>query len=597
MIPGREIQEPESAGQTAERPAAATRGGAGNPDEPVRDRRETSEEKLMSGKQTDGGEGRTLGRRTFLRYGALGGVAAAVAGAAPPEPAEPAPAPAETAPFELEEATIATLQERMQSGALTARDLTEAYVVRIEALDRQGPALRAVLETNPDALAIADALDAERKAKGARGPLHGIPVLLKDNIGTGDRMMTTAGSLALAGSFSAEDSFLAKRLREAGAVLLGKANLSEWANFRSSHSSSGWSGRGGQCRNPYALDRNPCGSSSGSGAAVSANLCAVSVGSETDGSIVCPSSANGIVGIKPTLGLVSRTGMIPLAHSQDTAGPMCRTVADAAALLGVLAGVDPRDPATERGRGHAAPDYTKFLDPEGLRGARVGVARKMFGFSEAVDRLLEEALAEMKRGGAVLVDPADIPSSSQLEEAELEVLLYEFKADLNAYLAGLGPRVAVRTLADLIAFNEGHRSEELPYFGQDLLVKAQAKGPLTTPAYLKALEKSKRLAGKDGLDATLRRYRLDAIVAPTGGPAWVIDLVNGDHFSGGSSTHPAVAGYPNISVPAGFIRGLPVGISFMGQAWSEPTLLKLASSFEHATRHRRPPRFRPNAEV
>jgi amidase len=551
----------------------------------------------MSGKQTDGGEARTLGRRTFLRYGALGGVAAAVTGGARPGSAEPPPVPAETAPFELEEATIATLQERMQSGALTARALTEAYLVRIEALDRQGPALRSILETNPDALPIADALDAERKAKGARGPLHGIPVLLKDNIGTGDRMMTTAGSLALAGSYSAEDSFLARRLREAGAVLLGKANLSEWANFRSSHSSSGWSGRGGQCRNPYALDRNPCGSSSGSGAAVSANLCAVSVGSETDGSIVCPSSANGIVGIKPTLGLVSRAGMIPLAHSQDTAGPMCRTVADAAALLGVLAGVDRRDPATERGRGHAAPDFTKFLDPEGLRGARIGVARKMFGFSEAVDRLLEEALAEMKRGGAVLVDPADIPSSSQLEEAELEVLLYEFKADLNAYLAGRGPRVAVRTLADLIAFNEAHATEELPYFGQDLLVKAQAKGPLTTPAYLKALEKSKRLAGKDGLDAALRRHRLDAIVAPTGGPAWVIDLVNGDHFSGGSSTHPAVAGYPNISVPAGFIRGLPVGISFMGQAWSEPTLLKLASSFEHATRHRRPPRFRPSAEV
>ncbi len=551
----------------------------------------------MSGKQASGGEARTLGRRTFLRYGALGGVAAAVTGAARPGSAPAAPASAEPTPFELEEATIATLQERMRSGALTARALTEAYLLRIEALDGQGPTLRSVLETNPDALAIAEALDAERKAKGARGPLHGIPVLLKDNIGTGDRMTTTAGSLALAGSFSAQDSFLARRLRQAGAVLLGKANLSEWANFRSSHSSSGWSGRGGQCRNPYALDRNPCGSSSGSGAGVSANLCAVSVGSETDGSIVCPSSANGIVGIKPTLGLVSRAGMIPLAHSQDTAGPMCRTVADAAALLGVLAGVDSGDSATEKSRGHAAPDYTKFLDPDGLRGARIGVARKMFGFSEAVDRLLEEALAEMKRGGAVLVDPADIPSSSQLEEAELDVLLYEFKADLNAYLAGLGPRIAVRTLADLIAFNESHRSEELPHFGQDLLVKAQAKGPLTTPAYLKALEKSKRLAGKEGLDATLRRHRLDAIVAPTGGPAWVIDLVNGDHFSGGSSTHPAVAGYPNISVPAGFIRGLPVGISFMGQAWSEPTLLKLASSFEHATRHRRPPRFRPSAEV
>jgi amidase len=551
----------------------------------------------MSGKQTSGGEARILGRRTFLRYGALGGLAAAATGVTGPGSAAPAAPPVEPAPFELEEATLATLQEQMQSGALTARALTEAYLLRIERLDRQGPTLRSVLETNPDALAIAEGLDAERRAKGARGPLHGIPVLLKDNIGTADRMTTTAGSLALSGSIPAEDSFLARRLREAGAVLLGKANLSEWANFRSSHSSSGWSGRGGQCRNPYALDRSPCGSSSGSGAAVAANLCAVSVGSETDGSIVCPSSANGIVGIKPTLGMVSRAGMIPIAHSQDTAGPMCRTVADAAALLGVLAGVDPRDPATEKGRGHAAADYTKFLDPEGLRGARIGVARKMFGFSEAVDRLLEEALAEMKRGGAVLVDPADIASSSQLEEAELEVLLYEFKADLNAYLAGLGPRIAVRTLADLIAYNESHRSEELPYFGQDLFVKAQAKGPLTTAAYLKALEKSKRLAGKDGLDATIRRYRLDAIVAPTGGPPWVIDLVNGDHFSGGSSTHPAVAGYPNINVPAGFIHGLPVGISFMGLAWTEPTLVKLASGFEHATRHRSPPRFRPSADL
>ncbi len=551
----------------------------------------------MTGKETSGGEARILARRAFLRYSALGGVAAAVTGAAGPGSAEPAPAPAEPAPFELEEATIATLQERMQSGALTARALTEAYLVRIEGLDRQGPTLRSVLETNPDVLAIADALDAERKAKGARGPLHGIPILLKDNIGTADRMTTTAGSLALSGWIPAEDSFLARRLREAGAVLLGKANLSEWANFRSSHSSSGWSGRGGQGRNPYALDRSPCGSSSGSGAAVSANLCAVAVGSETDGSIVCPSSANGIVGIKPTLGLVSRAGMIPLAHSQDTAGPMCRTVADAAALLGVLAAVDPRDPATEKGRGRAAPDYTKFLDPKGLGGARIGVARKMFGFSEAVDRLLEEALVEMKRGGAVLVDPADMPSTSPLEEAELEVLLYEFKADLNAYLAGLSHPITIRSLADLVAYNESHRSAELPYFGQDLFLKAQAKGPLTTPAYLKALEKSKRLARKDGLDAIIRRHRLDAIVAPTGGPPWVIDLVNGDHFSGGSSTHPAVAGYPNISVPAGFIHGLPVGISLMGLAWSEPTLLKLASAFEHATRHRRPPRFRPTVDL
>jgi amidase len=544
-------------------------------------------------KETSGRGG--IDRRGFLRYGALGGVA--VAAMRRTALAEPAKRAAELPPFELEEATVATLQEGMHSGALTARALTEAYLARIENLDRQGPALRSVLETNPDALRIADALDRERQAKGPRGPLHGIPVLLKDNIGTADRMTTTAGSTALSGLVPPEDAFLVRRLREAGAVLLGKANLSEWANFRSSHSSSGWSGRGGQCLNPYALDRSPCGSSSGSGAAVSANLCGLAVGSETDGSIVCPSSANGIVGIKPTLGLVSRAGMIPLAHSQDTAGPMCRSVTDAAILLSVLAGVDPRDPATTESGPRAAPDYTKFLVRDGLAGARIGVARKMFGFSEEVDRLMEEALAEMRRRGAVLIDPADIPTTGKLDEPELEVLLYEFRADINAYLAALGARTAVKSLGDLIAYNESHRTVELAYFGQDLFVKAQAKGPLTTPAYRKALERSKKLARKEGIDAAISRHRLDAIVAPTGGPPWVIDLVNGDHFSGGSSSHPAVAGYPNVNVPAGFIHGLPVGISFMGPAWSEPTLLKLAFAFEQASPHRRPPRFLPTADL
>lgn len=538
------------------------------------------------------------GRRGFLRTGIAGaaGVAAPAAlGQATPR-AVPAPSPAVPG-FEWEEATLATLQERMASGALTARALTAAYLARIEALDRKGPALHHVIETNPEALAIAEALDRERRAGGPRGPLHGIPVLLKDNIDTADRTTTTAGSLALSGSVPPRDSFVALRLREKGAILLGKANMSEWANIRSTRSSSGWSARGGQAKNPYALDRNPCGSSSGSAAAVSANLCALAIGTETDGSIVCPANANGVVGLKPTLGLVSRAGIIPIAHSQDTAGPIARTVTDAALLLNALVGVDPRDPASADGRGKAPSDYAAALDPDALAGARIGVARKSFGFHPGVDRLMEDALAEMKRRGAVLVDPADIPHAGEYDDSELEVLLYELKADLDGYLAGLGPRAPVRTLADVIAFNEAHRAEEMPYFGQELFQRAQAKGPLTTPAYREALERNRRLARAEGLDAVLDQNHLDAIVAPTGGPAWLTDLVNGDHFGGGSSTAPAVAGYPNINVPAGFVFGLPVGISFIGRAWSEPRLLGLAFAFEQATRHRRPPRFRPSAEL
>lgn len=493
--------------------------------------------------------------------------------------------------FKLEEATITELQDGMKSGKFTARSLAKMYLTRIEELNRRGPAINAVIELNPDALSIADSVDKERKAGGARGPLHGIPVLIKDNIDTADRMTTTAGSLALVGSTPSRDAFIVQRLREAGAVILGKTNLSEWANIRSSHSTSGWSGRGGQTRNPYVLDRNPCGSSSGSGVAVAANLCAVAIGTETDGSIVCPSSANSIVGIKPTLGLVSRSGIIPIAHSQDTAGPMARTVTDAAILLGVLAGVDPRDSATKDGRGKALTDYTKILDPNGLRGARIGVARKSFGFNDQVDKLIDAAIAEMKRLGAIIIDPADIATAGKFDDTELEVLLYELKADLNAYLAGLGPRAPVHTLKEIIEFNERNKEKEMPYFGQDLFIKAETKGPLTSKDYLEALAKNQRLSRVEGIDATMDKYRLDAMIAPTGGPAWPTDLINGDHFSGGFSTPAAVAGYPHITVPAGYSYGLPVGLSFFGRAYSEPVLIKLAYAYEQASKLRRPPQF------
>ena len=528
------------------------------------------------------------GRREFLRTGAATGALALMGTAARPEAGPP---------FALEEAEVAYLQEQMSANALTARGLTQAYLDRIQALDRQGPTLRSILETNPDALDIAEGLDRERRLKGPRGPLHGVPVLVKDNLDTADRMTTTAGSLALAGSIPAHDSFVVRRLREAGAVILGKANLSEWANIRSNKSTSGWSARGGQCRNPYVLDRNPCGSSSGSGAAVSANLCAVAIGTETDGSIVCPSNASGVVGIKPTLGLVSRAGIIPIAHSQDTAGPMCRTVRDAAMVLGAIAGFDANDAITAESRGRARTDYTGALDKAGLRGARIGVHRKAFGFHRDVDRIMEEALLAMTREGAVLVDPADIPHVEEYGESELDVLLYELKADLNAYLASLGAKAPVKTLADVIAFNEAHRAEEMPYFGQENFLKAQEKGPLTEKAYLDALEKNRRLSRALGIDAVMDQHRLDAIVAPTGGPAWLTDCVNGDHFGGGSSTPAAVAGYPNINVPAGFAFGLPVGISFMGRAWSEFVLIRLAYAFEQATKARRPPRFRETADL
>jgi amidase len=542
-------------------------------------------------------------RRSFLQTALLGGASAALAplypalaaardlSATAPNAAAPIPQPADVKSFELDEITIPELQDGMKVGKFTARSLAEKYLARIDEVDKRGPAVNAIIELNPDALSIADALDQERKAKGPRGALHGIPVLIKDNIDTADRMMTTAGSLALVGSKPPKDSFVAQKLRAAGAVILGKTNLSEWANIRSSHSVSGWSGRGGLTRNPYALDRNPCGSSSGTGVGISANLAAAGIGTETDGSIVCPSSSNGLAGIKPTVGVVSRSGIIPISHSQDGAGPMCRTVRDAAILLGALTGVDPEDAATAASAGKSQTDYAQYCDPHGLKGARIGVARKYFGFNDAVDALMEQALGVMKRQGATLVDPADIATLGKFDESELLIFMYELKADLNAYLARLGPSAPVHTLQDVIDFNEHNRQKEMPYFGQDLFLKAQAKGPLTEKEYVDALAKNHQLARTEGIDALMDQYTLDAVVAPTGGPAWLTDLINGDHSAGGSSNAAAVAGYPNINVNAGLVSGLPVGISFFGRAWSEPTLIKLAYSFEQATKARQAPRF------
>ena len=510
-----------------------------------------------------------ISRRGFLTATAAGAAIAVAEGQQPAATSVPA--------FELDELTIAQLQE------YASQSLVEKYLARIQAVDRAGPTLRAVIETNPDAMAIAQALDQERGAKGPRGPLHGIPILIKDNIETADRMMTTAGSLALEGSIAARDSVVAQKLRAAGAVILGKTNLSEWANFRSTHSTSGWSGRGGLTRNPYALDRNTSGSSSGSGAGTAANLCAAAIGTETDGSIVSPSAMNGLVGIKPTVGLISRSGIIPISINQDTAGPMARTVADAAALLTVLA--------------DKAGDYTKSLDPNGLRGARIGVARKFFGYNRDVDALMEMAIAEMKRLGAVIVDPADLPTQGKFDDSDFDAMLYEFKDGLNRYLAGTKSNVQVRSLDALIAFNEKNSAREMPYFGQEILLLAQKKGPLTEKAYKDAVAKNRLMSRGQGIDAVLGKDKLHAIFAPAGGPAWLTDLVTGDHDIGGSSTPAAVAGYPNITVPAGFVHGLPVGATFFGAAWSEGMLIKIASGFEAAVKARKKPEFLRTAAV
>ena len=526
-------------------------------------------------------------RRNFLQTTAT---ALAVTVAKPTRSFTPPPA------FELDELTIADLQKGMQSGKYSAHSLVEKYTDRINDIDKKGPTLKSVIELNPDAEEIATTLDRERKEGRVRGPLHGIPILIKDNIDTRDRMMTTAGSLALLGSKPLQDAFVAKKLRDAGAVILGKTNLSEWANFRSSKSSSGWSARGGQTRNPYALDRNPCGSSSGSGVAASANLCAAAIGTETDGSIVCPSNANSLVGIKPTVGLVSRSGIIPISHSQDTAGPMARTVADAAIILGALTGEDPRDTTTAESRGKSYTDYTRFLDKNGLQGMRIGVARNYLGFNDAVDELIQELKKVMGRLGATFVDPADIPTKGKFDDSEFEVLLYEFKADLNAYFASLGASTTIHSLKELIAFNESKRGFEMPYFGQDILEKSQAKGPLTDPKYLKALRKNHLLTRTQGIDFVMKKHRLDAMMSATGGPPWPTDWVNGDHFTGGYSSASAVAGYPHITVPAGYVFGLPVGISFFAGAYSEPTLIKIAYAFEQETKARRPPKFLPSVD-
>jgi amidase len=528
-----------------------------------------------------------------------GFLATAIAGAAVGQtacqyvPASPGSTSAAPADFELDEVSIASLGDGLQQGKWTSGHLVELYLARIDAIDRNGPQLNSVLALNPDAAAIARQLDQERKDGHVRGPLHGIPILVKDNLETRDPIATTAGSLALADWRAPQDAFVAGRLRAAGAIILGKTNLSEWANFRSTHSSSGWSGRGGQTKNPYALDRNPSGSSSGSGAGASASLCAGAIGSETDGSVTSPSSINGIAGIKPTVGLVSRSGIVPISASQDTAGPMARTVRDVAILLSAMTGVDPNDSASAASQGKAAADYTRFLDPKGLRGARLGIARKFFESNAPLNAFLNGCIDALKKAGAEVIDPADLATNDQLAGPEQEVLLYEFKNGVNRYLTRLPASSPARTLKDLIAFNEKNRDREMPFFAQELFIQSEAKGPLTDAAYVKARADCVRLARQDGIDALLTKHKLDAIVTLTSGPAWFTDHVNGDRDTGGCTTPAAVAGYPHITVPAGFYSGLPIGLSFFGAAWSEPTLFKLAYGWEQQMNARRKPGFLP----
>ncbi len=542
-------------------------------------------------------------RRDFLKTGLAAGTATFVGGCSTPQSdrsENSAQTGANWSPPEFEhgEATIIKLQRAQTEGRLTARALAEAYFSRMDEVDAAGPRLASVIERNPEALALAEELDRERKESGARGPLHGIPVLIKDNIATADRMETTAGSMALIGSKPPMDAALVARLREAGAVILGKTNLSEWANFRSTRSTSGWSGRGGQTLNPFAINRSPCGSSSGSATAASANLCAAAIGTETDGSVVCPASMCGLVGIKPTVGLVSRSGIIPVSATQDTAGPMARTVSDAALLLTAIAGMDEQDPATRRIEERGSTDYTAFLDADALKSARLGVARNLFGRNERVKQVIEEAISAMRKLGAEAIDPVEIQKNSYLEDAELQVLLYEFKAGLNQYLATLGPAARCKTLSDLISYNNENRGFEMPYFEQEIFLMAQEKDSLAAKEYLDSLEICRRLSTVEGIDAAMDKYRLDALVAPTTGPAFLIDLINGDHYTGiGCSTLPAVAGYPHITVPAGNVFGLPIGVSFFGRAWSEPRLIGLAYAFEQATKARFAPQFLATADL
>ncbi|MGI8813306.1 MAG: amidase [Pyrinomonadaceae bacterium] len=520
-----------------------------------------------------------IDRREFLGITAAAGLGYAMKGSAVAKSLPRA--------FELEEVSATELAAAMQSGRVTSRSLVEGYLARIKSID---PKLNSIIDLNPDALSIADLMDRERKTGKLRGPLHGVPIVIKDNIDTADKMKTTAGSLALADAPTPKrDAFIVTQLRNGGAVIIGKTNLSEWANFRSTKSSSGWSGRGGQTHNPYILDRNPCGSSSGTGAAVAASLSAIGIGTETDGSIICPSATCGIVGIKPTLGLVSRSGIIPIAHSQDTAGPMCRTVADAAALLTVISGTDANDAITSAA-GREKKDYTQFLQKDGLRGMKIGVGRQYFGRNDKVDKLIEPHLQVLKDGGATLVD-VEFPKLQNFGDAEYEVLLYEFKADLNKYLAARGG--AQRSLKDLIDFNNRNADKELQYFGQEIFLQAEAKGDLKERAYQIALLQSKSMTQEQGIDAVMEKAKVDAFVAPSGGVAWLTDLVGGDCGVFESSSLAAVAGYPNITVPAGYVQGLPVGISFFGKAFSEPTLIKMSYAFEQATKARKPPTFLP----
>ncbi len=526
-------------------------------------------------------------RRTFFKATAISSTALAISGVAACTEQKVKTEKPDYSTFDLNEITISDLQKMMESGAISAVQICQKYLERINLVD---PLLKSVIEVNPEATEIARKLDEERKAGKVRGMLHGIPVLIKDNIDSFDKMQTTAGSLALEGNIANIDAFIVQKLRDAGAVLLGKTNLSEWANFRSTNSSSGWSGRGGQVRNPFCIDRSPCGSSSGTGAAVSANLCAIGIGTETNGSIVCPSGINGIVGIKPTLGLWSRRGIIPIAHSQDTAGPMTRTVKDAAILLGTLAAFDPTDAETHIEKGDFFNDYTQFLDENGLAGKRIGVVTELAGFNAKVDELFRKAVDTLKEKGAEIVEDVKFENLRKADDLSYQVLVYEFKADLNKYLDE-HPGAPVKSMAEIIEFNKRNSDREMPWFGQEIFELAQSKGDLTTDEYLKALSDSKLFTGKEGIDLVMNKHKLDALIAPTNGPAWTIDWVNGDHFGGGSSSPAAISGYPNITVPMGYVHELPVGISFFGKAWSEPTLLKVAYAYEQAAKHRKAPGF------